>query len=118
MIIKRGQNEKKQINKEKHKKSLIVEYTQETKKEFKINMLPYSFFYPPSYNNFFWILKILSNCALPLKNIFFFQNCLKPFKILNPFVSQKKIFWPWKNPLNFALFIKKRNKNPVGGTKR
>ena len=39
MIIKRGQNEKKQINKEKHKKSLIVEYTQETKKEFKINML-------------------------------------------------------------------------------
>ena len=30
---------KKQINKEKHKKSLIVEYTQETKKEFKINML-------------------------------------------------------------------------------
>ena len=43
MIIKRGQNEneitKNKFNKEKHKKSLIVEYTQETKKEFKINML-------------------------------------------------------------------------------
>ena len=38
-LSKEDRMKKKQINKEKHKKSLIVEYTQETKKEFKINML-------------------------------------------------------------------------------
>ena len=38
-LSKEDRMKKKQINKEKHKKSLIVEYTHETKKEFKINML-------------------------------------------------------------------------------
>ena len=45
LIIKRGQNEndnaitKNKLTKRNTKKSLIVEYTHETKKEFKINML-------------------------------------------------------------------------------
>ena len=45
MIIKRGHNEndnaitKNKLTKRNTKKSLIVEYTHETKKEFKINML-------------------------------------------------------------------------------
>ena len=38
-LSKEDRMKKKQINKEEHKKSIIVEYTQETKKEFKINML-------------------------------------------------------------------------------
>ena len=44
MIIKRGQNEndnaitKNKLTKRNTKKSLIVEYTHKTKKEFKINI--------------------------------------------------------------------------------